>query len=232
MNLRTKIYRRFSDNANEQSTATRLRRQRFQLFLDMIKNLPGVINILDVGDRPRYWEMMMDGAVSRRFKITLLNYSESHLSTTHPNFTMLVGDGRNMPQFADKQFDVVFSNSTIEHVGNFDDQVRMANEVRRIGRRYYVQTPNRYFPIEPHFVFPFFQFLPFAIQAWIVRQFDLNGYARATTWQDAVRKVSSIRLLTHAEMAQLFPEATIFEEKYYGLTKSFVAYTAHDYESK
>jgi hypothetical protein len=227
MNLRTRIYQRFSDNSSEQSAATRLRRRRFQLLLEMVEDVPGVVNILDVGGRPRYWEMMMEGnSLSQRFNITLLNYAASHLATEHPNFTILVGDGRKMPQFADKQFDIVFSNSTIEHVGGFQDQAQMAKEVRRIGRQYYVQTPNRYFPIEPHFVFPFFQFLPIALRAWTVQRFDLNGYARASTWEDAVQKVSSIRLLTRTEMVQLFPEATIFEEKYYGLTKSFVAYTA------
>jgi ubiquinone/menaquinone biosynthesis C-methylase UbiE len=86
--------------------------------------------------------------------ITLLN---PELSESAPsNFTAFVGDGRSMPQFEDHQFDIVFSNSTIEHVGSIDDQRAMAREIVRVGRKYYVQTPNRYFPIEPHFVFPFF----------------------------------------------------------------------------
>lgn len=226
MNLRAKIYRRFSDNSSPQSAATQLRRRRFQILLDMVKDSADVIRILDVGGRPQYWELMLDdGSLSQRFDITVLNYAPSHLSTAHKNFTMVVGDGRKMPQFADQQFDIVFSNSTIEHVGDFDDQAQMANEVRRIGRQYYVQTPNRYFPIEPHFVVPFFQFMPITVRAAIVQRFDLNGYARSPQWDDAVRKVSSIRLLTRKEVVQLFPEATIFEEKYYGLTKSFVAYT-------
>jgi SAM-dependent methyltransferase len=225
--MRAKIYRRFSDNSSKQSEATRLRRQRFQILLDMVKDYSGVVSILDIGGRPNYWDTMLEGsALSQKFDITLLNYESSHLSTPHPRYKVLIGDGRSMPQFRDQQFDIVFSNSTIEHVGDFDDQAQMASEVRRIGKQYYVQTPNRYFPIEPHFVIPFFQFLPIPVRAAIVQRFDLNGYARATTWQDAIEKVSSIRLLTRAEMVQLFPGATIFEEKYYGLTKSFVAYTA------
>ncbi|MEM2045934.1 MAG: class I SAM-dependent methyltransferase, partial [Candidatus Bathyarchaeia archaeon] len=57
----------------------------------------------------------------------------------------IIGDARCMP-FKDKSFDVVFSNSVIEHVGNYDDQKMCAEEIRRVGKCYFVQTPNFYFP--------------------------------------------------------------------------------------
>ena len=191
----------------------------------MIGTTPGRLTVLDIGGQPQYWEMMTAStSLPQDLQVTLLNV-EAH-AVSQPNFTSLVGDGRAMPQFADQQFDVVFSNSTIEHVGDFHDQQRMATEVRRIGRQYYVQTPNRYFPIEPHFVFPFFQFLPIALRVWLVQHFDLGWYRKLPKRQDAEREVTSIRLLKRKEVMELFPEATIFEEKYCGLVKSFVAYTA------
>lgn len=55
-----------------------------------------------------------------------------------------------MKQFQDNEFDAVFSNSVIEHVGDYEAQRQMANEIMRVGKRYFVQTPNFYFPIEPH----------------------------------------------------------------------------------
>jgi hypothetical protein len=119
----------------------------------------------------------------------------------------------------------VFSNSTIEHVGDFADQRRMAMEVRRIGRQYYVQTPNRHFPIEPHFMFPGFQFLPIWIRIWLLQHFTLGTHNKVPNRYDAEREVRSIRLMTRREVEALFPDATIFEERYYGLVKSFVAYT-------
>jgi 2-polyprenyl-3-methyl-5-hydroxy-6-metoxy-1,4-benzoquinol methylase len=79
-----------------------------------------------------------------------------------------------MRQFRDHQFDVVYSNSVIEHVGDLDDMRRMAQEIQRVGKRYFLQTPNRYFPIEPHFVFPFFQFLPRPVQISLVQKFRLG----------------------------------------------------------
>lgn len=216
------LHKRFADNTSSTSVATRLRRQRFQLFLDMLGDAPRV-TILDIGGRPAYWEMMAEGTdLADRLQITLLNIEDN--VSTHPNFTTLVGDGRAMPQFADGQFDIVFSNSTIEHVGDFADQQRMASEVRRVGRKYYVQTPNRYFPIEPHFVFPFFQFLPIATRAWLLERFTLGWMPRQPNREAALREVRGIRLLGKAEMRKLFPDARIFEERYLGMVKSFVAW--------
>lgn len=218
------LHKYFVDNTNEQSVATRLRRQRFQILLNMLVDSTGTTQILDIGGRLHYWDMMLAGlSLTAEPHITILNLEAQ--SVSHPNITALVGDGRTMPQFTNQQFDIVFSNSTIEHVGDFADQRRMANEVRRVGRRYYIQTPNRYFPIEPHFVFPVFQFLPIAWRVWLVQHFDLGWYSRIPDYQKAISEVTRIRLLTRAELVQLFPEATIFVEKFYGLVKSFVAYT-------
>ncbi|HWS70973.1 MAG TPA: class I SAM-dependent methyltransferase, partial [Thermoanaerobaculia bacterium] len=67
------------------------------------------------------------------------------------------------------------SNSVLEHVA---DMPAMAREIRRVGRRWYVQTPNRWFPVEPHFLVPFFQFLPIATRAWLLTRFDLGWLTR------------------------------------------------------
>lgn len=216
------IHKHFADNMNNRSVATRLRRRRFQVFLEMLAGTEGAVTILDVGGRQTYWEMMTAGlTLAHPLHVTLLNVEPDPVS--RPNFTALVGDGRHMPQFADKQFDIVFSNSTIEHVGDFNDQQSMAGEVRRIGRMYYIQTPNLYFPIEPHFVFPFFQFLPIKMRAWLLQHFNLGWYRRIPDHQKALSEVSSIRLLNRPEFEQLFPEAHIYDERFYGLVKSFVA---------
>jgi SAM-dependent methyltransferase len=168
--------------------------------------------------------MELDLAQSGQLQVTLVNPEAQSVSL--PNFTAISGDGRSLPQFRDKQFDIVFSNSTIEHVGTLDDQRRMANELSRLGKRFYVQTPNRYFPIEPHFVFPGFQFLPVASRVWLLRHFSLGWYPRIPDREEALREATGIRLMTKAELRQLFPEAAIFEERYCGMTKSFVVYSA------
>ena len=217
------LRKRFADNSSDDSVATRLRRQRFQILVTMLDDFSGPVQILDVGGRPQYWaSMTAELRIEKPLHVTLLNLTRYPVS--QPGFTSVVGDGRSMRQFTDRQFDIVFSNSTIEHVGTADDQARMADEVRRVGKAYYVQTPNRYFPIEPHFLFPFFQFLPIAVRAWLVSHFELGWYKRIRDTEKARQEVSSIRLLTRNDVEQLFPDATIYEERYAGVVKSFVAH--------
>lgn len=100
----------------------------------------------------------------------------------------------------------------------------MANEIKRVGKRYFVQTPNLYFPIEPHFVFPFFQFLPVEVRVWLISHFDLGFYEKITDKQTAIEAVTSITLLNKKKFISLFPEANLFEEKIFGITKSFIVY--------
>lgn len=201
----------------------RARKKRFTLFESLASSLPRPLRILDVGGTEKFWEEV--GFKGQEgIEILLLNVSmvEPH----YPGFRSTVGDARKMDEFDDREFDVVFSNSVIEHVGDYERQREMAREVRRVGRRYFLQTPNRNFPIEPHFVFPFFQFLPLPAQTFLL--FHLNlGWKRKRRIKDKERArqiATSIRLLTESELREFFPGATLYKEKLLGLTKSFIVY--------
>jgi hypothetical protein len=138
----------------------------------------------------------------------------------------VAGDGRRLP-FGDQSFDVVFSNSVIEHVGDAASQRDFANEVARVGRAYWVQTPNRWFPVEQHLLTPFLHWLPKAWQGVVAR--------RGTVWSVMSRPpadrrefyidhfLRDIRLLGPREMRALFPGARILRERFLGVTKSLVA---------
>jgi len=128
-----------------------------------------------------------------------------------------------MSEFADGEFDIVFSNSVIEHVGNDECRMQMAKEIQRVGKKYFVQTPNFYFPIEPHFMYPFFQFLPLPMKVWILTNIG-RRHKKVADREKAKQIANGIYLLRKKELIKLFPQATIFEEKFLGLTKSFVAY--------
>ena len=204
-----------------------LRRKRFAHFAGLLRTVPPPVTVLDVGGDELFWQQV-DALGLPGLEVTLLNCEV--LPTTHAAVRSVLGDARDMTRFADGAFDVVFSNSVIEHVGDLADQARMAAEVRRVGRRYYVQTPNRYFPIEPHFLWPFFQFYPYALRAWILSHGQVAlergtlRWGRAASYEAALAGARSIRLLNAREMRALFPGARLWRERVAGLTKSLVAY--------
>ena len=210
-----RILRAATDVHQAGSVATRLRRKRFVLFRALLAGVPRPLHILDVGGTQGFWETMgladMPG-----LEFWVINLSDYEFQADRPQFHHLVGDGRHMPQFADHQFDIVFSNSVIEHVGSYADQRCMADEIRRVGRRYFVQTPNRYFPIEPHYLYPFFQFYPPALKTGLVRHLRLG-------WGNLV-EATTIRLLSKRELLRLFPGSRLYAERWAGLNKSFVVY--------
>ena len=144
-------------------------------------------------------------------KITLLNVVPSPNRTS--NMNSVACDAKRLC-FTESEFDIVFSNSVIEHV---DDHKMVADEIRRVGRAYWVQTPNFYFPIEPHTFIPFLQFFPLKVRPYLVQYFAPKER------RGLKREILGIQLLKRRELEMLFPEAQIWEEKMFGMTKSFVA---------
>jgi Methyltransferase domain len=216
MGLRTRL----ANNLVPGSVANQFRQKRFALFRALIEQLPKPIRVLDVGGTHMFWNHM-EFTPDRDTSITLLNVD--HPGDRDPRFHYVDGDGRDLRRYADASFDVVFSNSVIEHLGDYTNQQRMAREITRVGKRYFVQTPNRYFLIEPHFLLPLFQFLPVAWRASIVSRFNISWYGRLSP-PDARRLVEEIRLITRSELSRLFPDAELYRERVMGLTKSFIAY--------
>jgi methyltransferase family protein len=209
----------FDPNAAD-SFSARLRRRRFRVFRRLLDSVPGRLHILDVGGTETFWRHM--GMFDARVEILLLNLDAA--ASTTANVRSRRGDAREMSEFPDRSFDIVFSNSVIEHVGGHVEQQRMAAEIRRLGRRYFLQTPNYFFPVEPHFLTPGFQFLPLAARAWLVRRFRLGWFGRESDRERSLEIADSIRLLTRSELREMFPGATIAAERFCGLTKSFMVY--------
>jgi ubiquinone/menaquinone biosynthesis C-methylase UbiE len=194
------------------------RKRRADLFLELMRPKERT-RILDVGGYVFDWHQR----VPIDSPITFLNLSYPKPEGGSPDrYTCLIGDGRKM-DFPDGSFDIVYSNSVIEHVGSLADQQRFANEVRRVGKRYFIQTPNRWFFIEPHFVTVFVHFLPWWFARKIIRFCSFRGLFRSGDSVDVRQLASELRPLSLGEMAALFPDAEIHREKWFGLTKSLIA---------
>ena len=191
----------------------RFRRDRMAIFQRTF-TLTARTRILDVGGTALNWSL-----IPARPQVTLLNLPTDGEAD-------VIGDGRYLP-FRDASFDIVFSNSVIEHISTEQDQRRFAGEVRRTGRAYWVQTPDRRFPIEPHLLTPFVHWLPKRMRVAITRRFTFWSLIERPSpdrWAFYIRHCSEeVRLLDATQLQAMFPEAKIIRERFLGLSKSLIA---------
>lgn len=142
---------------------------------------------------------------------------------------MVVGNGCEL-EYADESYDIVFSNSVIEHLGTWENQIRFANEARRVGGKLWIQTPAREFFIEPHFIAPFIHWMPKSARKRLLRYFTVWGWLSKPTPEQVDSAIAEIRLLSYEEMLQLFPDCEIYRERFlFFFTKS---YSAHRHGSR
>jgi hypothetical protein len=99
----------------------------------------------------------------------------------------------------------------------------MAREVRRVAPAYWIQTPNFWFPMEPHFLVPGWQWLPEDVRIAILQRREVGHFGREPVREDARRVVRGSQLLTRRRMQELFPDSTLVGERYGWLVKSWTA---------
>jgi hypothetical protein len=125
------------------------------------------------------------------------------------------------------KYDLVFSNSLIEHLGGHDRRKQFADVVRESAPSWWIQTPYRYFPIEPHWIFPGFQFLPFRTRLMICQHWStLHSSDTRKDMAKAAEFVASVELISSTEMRMYFPASEIWFERIAGIPKSVVAIKA------
>jgi len=182
-------------------------------FYRMMKITP-TTTVLDVGGTLLNWKFA-------EFipRLTILNINPPNEGLM-PGVEWVIGDARCMG-FKSTSFDVVFSNSVIEHVGGWEDQLNFAEEIRRVGKRYFVQTPNYWFPIEPHLLAPFVHWLPRRVGEMLLL-ICLRSLITMSV-SNSKKIFDEVRLLKPNEMRILFPDAKIVFEKFLGLPKSIYA---------
>ncbi len=216
----------FADHSRPGSWAYRLRQRRMAWLLPLLEAFPEPVSILDVGGTLGFWSRAAP-LLTRRCRVTLGNLEPEPVPADHAVcVASIAADGRSLGSIPDLAFDICFSNSVIEHVGAFRDQQAMASEVRRVARAFFIQTPNRAFPMEPHFLVPGWQFLPETLRVRLHQRFNLGWMPREPDLAKATAAVRQIQLLTRAQLAALFPNAEILAEQFGPLVKSWVARTA------
>lgn len=217
--LKTKI----ADPTRPGSLAHSARAKRWDELLRCFPDLAQMY-VLDLGGTPAAWRF----APVRPARVVTVNLDPRVAQQAESGITPVVADacGLALPgHLARERFDLVYSNSVLEHVGGHYRRQQFADTVHTHADRHWVPTPYRYFPIEPHWLFPGLQWLPFRARVTISQRWPHGHVPRAERAQ-ATRDVQEVELLSAAEMRSYFPSSNIWFERFAGLPKSLVARTA------
>ena len=216
---------RFNTHQLYAKISPQFREERIRVFLETMK--PGKnTRILDIGGYSGYWKAM--GIESHVTLVNLHTLEEDSLKDD-PQFTFIEANGCDLP-FDDDSYDLVYSNSVIEHLFTEENQLKFASEILRVGRSYWVQSPAKEFPVEPHVLTPFIHWLPKKLQLSLAKWFTVRSWIldeTRPTRQSIYDLTEEVRLLSKRNMTQLFPDGEIRVEKFLRFRKSYVMYRTY-----
>jgi SAM-dependent methyltransferase len=197
----------------------RFRPARMKAIKDMFTpTLDGDGSVIDLGGTAKWWKDMN----VRTRRITIINLDDTHKDEVlAAGYQFSAANACKLP-YASGSFDLAFSNSVIEHVGQWEDQVAFAREMLRCGKQVYMQTPNKWFPVEPHLIALFIHWLPFGIQRRLVPWFSIWAWVTRPDQKTIDDVIKGLKLLSRSEVEKLFPGCEIRSERVLGLTKSFI----------
>lgn len=198
------------------SIGERRRQRRWEL---LVRAFPQIAHyrVIDLGGTPRSWLR----APVRPACVLVVNLAPLD-DPAAPWLAVEQADACDLPeQVGARGFDLVFSNSLLEHVGGYARRAALARAVHRLAPRHWVQTPYRYFPLEPHFLFPGMQFLPVRWRRHVAARWPL-AHSR-TPAEQAVAAVLSVELVSRTELRHHFPDSHILVERVGPLVKSLIA---------
>lgn len=204
------------------SLGQRSRHRRWQALQRLFPDLPQ-LRVVDLGGTVDSW---------RRAPVAPAHVTVVNLEAQSPDpdrgIDVVAADACELdPATLPGAPDLVYSNSLLEHVGGHARRAQLAALVDRLAPRYWVQAPYRYFPVEPHWLFPGLQFLPQVARARLVQRWPL-GYARPADFAAALAAVTEVELPSKTEMAAYFPDATLLLDTVGPLTKSLIAARGSD----
>ena len=193
------------------SNATRNRRMAtFERTMQPTSDM----KILDLGGQPMIWD-----TIKTKLDITCINLSGIAIKEhpSHHKIIFIEGDACNMPQFKKGDFDLIFSNSVIEHVGDASKRLQFANEVQRLTNNYWIQTPYKYYPMEAHTGMPFWWLYPQILRDYFIKKWRINLPA----WTEMIETTDIVET---SEFKQLFSRAKFLRE-WIIFPKSMIAYS-------
>lgn len=199
------------------SLAARYRQRRWDM---MVADFPDLekMSVIDLGGRVEAW---------RRAPVRPAHVHIVNLEPPDPDIPEWAevdhADACDLPAaIRSRRYDLAFSNAVLEHVGGHVKRAEFADTVRAVSDRHWIQTPYRYFPIEPHWLFPWFQHLPVAARAFVSQRWPLV-HTPTSSRTGSVDAVMSVELVSRTELRAYFPDSRIIAERVGPLVKSIIA---------
>lgn len=222
---------KMTDYSNPNSFGSRMRARRMGPLIELIRGThqeKGTVELLDAGGRKNYWDLLPVGFLqAHNVHVTILNLPEDLKGYGDDDeiFSHVEGNACDLSEYRNNHFDIVHSNSVIEHVGGWHNVKRFAAEMRRVAPALFIQTPNFWFPVEPHFVMPFIHWMPRPLRETIVRNFRTGHFGRRQPDYDAAISYidEAARLLDRRAYRILFPDCEILTERFFLFPKSLIA---------
>ena len=220
-------YERLVAGSETESCATRMRKRRWDRLLVTFPHLSDM-RVPDVGSTVDSWSL----CPVRPAHVTLLNIFPTP-DEPAGGFQCIEGDACRPPRsVTDGDWDLVYSNSFLEHVGGHARRLEFSDSVRSLAPDYWIQTPNRYFPIAPQWIVPRIQFLPVAARTTVAKNWPLYKW-RSDDRDRALHEMLEIELLSRTEIHRLALDARMARERWPGFTKSYIVLrSCSDFEAE
>jgi hypothetical protein len=215
--MSNKVIAKLIDPDQAGSITHRVRQRRDEEFKRRFPNLEDM-RVLDLGGTAISWRVLG----LRPLSVTVVNLDRAE-EPVEPWMEAVQADAC-AGGFG--KYDLVFSNSLIEHLGGHARRQQFAEVVQESAPSWWVQCPYRYFPIEPHWFFPFFQFLPFRARRMVCQHWNTLHESARKDPAEAAELVASVELISATEMRMYFPNSEIWFERIAGVPKSVVSFKA------
>jgi Methyltransferase domain len=190
------------------------RRGRMKAFSKLIMLSHGD-RIIDLGGTLEIWSYL-DVPVN----VTLLNLPEvinSWPKESYAGFRIIQDDACSVTMLADNSFDLVFSNSVIEHLP-INKRLDFAKTVKRLAPNWWIQTPSIKFPIEAHCNLPYWWVYPDWLKNWFIASWQKKNNVFLAN------QMQTTTALSKEHFIELFGECNLFTETFLGFDKSYSAY--------
>ncbi|MEW6221235.1 MAG: hypothetical protein AB1634_17105 [Thermodesulfobacteriota bacterium] len=206
------------------------KKKRLAIFKGVVAGMPRPLRVVDLGGTASFWTAWGFGH-DGDLRVTLVNNHEQDRTNVGydnsiPYVKEEINDVRHLTADCLKEFDLVFSNSMIEHLTSHEEQFHLGLTIEQSGVAFFVQTPNKYSIVDPHFphpLVPFFGAYPKTIQGLLLTMNRLGSGARAASLATARGRLRYYHPVSAGQLQAMLPSGQLVRERFLGFCHSLIA---------